>query len=133
MLGLFKTRIPRFPQLFFHEFSEAEIYQKQGQSPIGPTVSHRAGMAYVGSGIRLESQCGMSDIWYWYLERNSDLFGGGPTSFIQGPESPPLPHLNPDHMGLFVSMLGWKEDHRQRHLRKKTIELVPKGIGSRCE
>lgn len=111
-MGLFETRMPRFSQLFFHDFSEAEICQKQGQSHIGPTVSHRAGMAYISSGIRPESKCGISDIWYYYVERNPGPFGGSPTSFIRKLESPPQSRLNPSHMGLFVSMLGWREAHR---------------------
>jgi hypothetical protein len=130
-LGLFKTKMPLFPQLFFHEFSETEVHQKQGQSALGPTVSHRAGMTYIGSPIRLESKSGMSDVWYWYLERNSRSFSQGSTSSIQSPRLP-RPHLNPIHIEPFVIALGWREAHHQLHLRKKTVESVPEEMDHRA-
>ena len=91
-------------------------------------------MAYIGSRVRLESKCGMSDVWYCYLERNSGLFSEEPAPLTQSPGIPPTqPHLHPDHIELFVSVLGWREAHRQFHLRKKMVEPAPEETGDGIE
>ena len=121
--------MPRFPQLFFHQFSDTEVRQRQGQSTVGPTVSHRAAMAYIKSGVRLESKCGMSDIWYCYLDRNPGLFIEDLTS-IRSPRSPPHgPHLDPSHIGPFVSLLGWREAHHRLDPRR-AVKHLPEGTGT---
>ena len=40
-------------------------------------VSRHAAEAYIKTGIQLESSCGISNVWYQYVELNTAKFGGG--------------------------------------------------------
>lgn len=78
-LGLFEARAPRFSQLFFHNSTDSGTVQPLhvetlGQSKTATAVSRSAAQAYLRSGVRLQSSCGMSDSWYSYVESNADLF-----------------------------------------------------------
>ena len=75
-LGLFQTRMPRFSQVFFYDFEGQEVAQESGQSRNGRVVSCRAAEAYIKSSVQLESSCGISDMWYRYVELNAGKFGG---------------------------------------------------------
>lgn len=94
-LGLLTTRMPRFSQLFFHDFEGWEVHEAKGQD-LGGSVSRRAAEAYLRSGVRLQSTCGISDIWYWYVESNRDLFTKT-TPLSPAGESPPSPEPKPFH------------------------------------
>ena len=74
-LGLFQTRMPRFTQLFFHDFCGREVALEIGQSETF-SCRQRAAKAFLTSGARLESKCGLSDIWYHFVETNRHLFEG---------------------------------------------------------
>lgn len=65
--------------MFFHEFSDSEVEEHTSQA-ITRSASVRGAKAYLSSGIRLESKCGISEVWYWYLEKT-------PTS-SRDPEAP---------------------------------------------
>lgn len=84
-LGLFTTRLPQFSQLFFYNFHDSEIYANTGQL-CPASDSRRAAEAYIRSGTRLESTCGISEVWYLYVEKNLSLFEN---------HTEPLPHLEP--------------------------------------
>jgi hypothetical protein len=72
-LGLFRTRMPRFTQLFFYDFTREEQSNQVGQFSATRSAK-RAASAYLCSGKRLESTCGISEIWYEYVEDNRCLF-----------------------------------------------------------
>jgi hypothetical protein len=132
-LGLFQTRMPRFSQLFFYDFSEEEVCQKQGQLGSGLLASERAATTYLDSNVRLESKCGISDVWYWCLEQSARLYGEEATSVgRQGKYAQSdHPRLHPYHMELFINRLGWRELHRgllvERRIKKRRLAVVPRG------
>lgn len=65
--------MPRFSQLFFYNFSYEETERLAGQSSTG-SASRRAAYAYLQSRIQLESTCGISDVWYQFVESNRALY-----------------------------------------------------------
>lgn len=65
-LGLFTARMPRFSQLFFYQFSELEEANCLGQ-PLSSPPCQRAAEAFLRSRVRLESTCGVSNVWYSFL------------------------------------------------------------------
>ena len=71
---MFKTRHPRFSQLFFYDFTDAELI---GDASEGfPSSAHRrAAESYISSGSKILSSCGFSEVWYEYLELNRGLLG----------------------------------------------------------
>ena len=86
-LGLFRTALPRFSQVFFYEFDNKEITAEVGQSMESKLPAPvRAARAYLQSGRRFQSSCGISDIWYHHVELNAGKFMEDP---------PPLPDLSP--------------------------------------
>ena len=105
-LGLFNTRVPRFSQLFFYDFEEAEIYDRAEQSN-GPSCSSRAAQSYIRSGKRLYSKCGISEIWFNCVENNENL------SNNKGLHQPPTKsssclHLEPAHVSTLPTTFGWE-------------------------
>lgn len=112
-LGLFATRIPRFTQLFFYEFTEDEIFELEGQ-PEGGLTSWRAARAYLdSSGIRLESTCGISEVWYRYLENHEQLFGFDPSTPPSEQElDPPHPYVKTIHLRSMWEALEWETQHK---------------------
>jgi len=127
-LGLFEARPPRFSQLFFYNFTDSETNQLLGQSESGGAVSRRAAEAYLLSGVRLESSCGMSDAWYNYVESNSRLFTRpdplDPPSLSRSPLFPPSqpsPHPRPNSQQLesIGSTLNWRKVHSRPRPTKK--------------
>lgn len=129
-LGLFRTRTPRFSQLFFYDFSEEEVLQKQGQPEDGAKVSRRAATAYLSSRVRLESKSGLSDVWYWCLERGS----GNPRRSLEGygKLTHSHPRLHCDHMELFINRLRWRKGHLGLYVMQggefATEDYVPSSI-----
>ena len=97
-------------------------------------MSRRATEAYFRSGVQLESSCGMSDIWYNYVESNAKLFK--PTSSMAIPpgtsvlscppifspsQSSPHPRLNSKQLQSIQKNLGWYMAHsRPRPTKKPT-------------
>ena len=74
-LGLFTTRMPRFSQLFFYHFNREQLALGLGQYvSIHNSNFFRSGRAYLKSGHRLESKCGLSVVWYDYVEARQDDF-----------------------------------------------------------
>ena len=122
-LGLFQTRMPRFPQLFFLNFSETGVIGKEGQSPLGPSATQWGCMDWLISQPRLESKCGMSDVLYLHLER----VAGHPDKKLpraddRGERPPPAhPRLHPDHLEPFIRLVGWMLDEGES-LIKTTFE-----------
>ena len=108
-LGLFQTRMPRFPQLFFYDFPEAEVAGKQGQSPLGPSATQWLAMGRLISHTRLESKSGLSDVLYLYLEGTVGPLDRSQESAQgrRGQPPPPHPHLHPDYLWLFTWRLRW--------------------------
>ena len=134
-LGLFEARLPQFSQLFFHNFTDSETELLLGQSETGGQVAHRAAEAYLRSGVRLESSCGMSDIWYDYVESNAKLFRSpssaavpsGPSSLSHPPIFPPLqssPPPRPDSQQLehIRSFLDWHMAHLRFRPTEKSVK-----------
>lgn len=75
--------------MFFYEFSDREVEENAGQS-IRNSVCWRAAKAYISSGIRLESKCGISEVWYWFVEKTRTFFEDSGAPFPQEPK-PILP------------------------------------------
>ena len=141
-LGLFEARMPRFSQLFFHDFTDIETKERCGQAETGSRVSRRAAEAYLLSGVRLESSCGISDIWHNYIDSYANLFGqperpAAPLSLAlpsasNGPSNPttlshfplPSPHPRPEsrRLGTVHEAFGWHKDHS----RPKPTKKIPK-------
>lgn len=111
VLGLFQTRMPRFSQLFFHESLEHEVALKFGRSS-RPSASFLAAKRYLRSGTRLESKCGLSDVWYGYVESNWRLFEDPEMSFSFTP-APPRPHsvLSNDDSHIMCGVFDWWKQH----------------------
>ena len=124
-LGLFRTRLPQFPQMFFYDFNEAELTLGLGQAS-GPLTSFRAARAYLKCGVRLESKCGLSDVWYHYVEANRDAFGVDRKEPPSASPTPPAPHpqLDPVHMPLMWDALRWYDQHEGLSESKVTTILA---------
>lgn len=77
-------------------------------------ASKRGAEAYLRSGIRLESKCGISDVWYHYVETNRVLFEDT-SSPHPTPQSatPTRPHsrLDARHVPAMCNTFRWKEQH----------------------
>jgi hypothetical protein len=136
--------LPGFSQLFFYDFSEPEVEQRQGQSGTGGVVSRRAAKAYILSGVRLESSSGISDVWYSYVEHNAHLFReskhsttpssvaissgpNGPLNLPTFPLPPSLsPHPRPDiqEMETFQSSFNWYKIHSRPRPTKKVRSVA---------
>jgi len=112
-LGLFETKMPRFSQLFFYDFSVEEICEKEGQLAGGRLLLRRAAAAQGNSNVRLESKSGISEVWYRCLEGKPETSGKESTSLEQNGKLRLLkqPGLRVDHMELFINKLGWVELH----------------------
>ena len=102
--------MPRFSQLFFYDFHRSEVAGAGGQEA-GGAVSRRAAEAYLKSGVRLESTCGISDVWYWYVESNRDLFDE--TTFLPTGTRPLHPHMEPYQVVLVYTPFPWELLHRR--------------------
>ena len=119
-LGLFTTRMPRFLQLFFYNFSDWEILIELGQ-PTSSSSSRRAAEAYLLSGNRPQSACGISNVWYHYVENNQDLYSRGTTQPLPIHQQPshPRPHSDRYHEMYLWSILEWAKMHSRPQPRKK--------------
>lgn len=110
-LGLFQTRLPRFSQLFFHNFSQSEEALRFGQS-LTHSVSRRAAISYLKSGVRLESKCGISDVWFEYVEAHRGIFESlDPPSSFTPPPPGPHPRLEPTHALPLSDTFPWLDQH----------------------
>lgn len=129
-LRLFKTRMPRFSQAFFYEFSEEEITSRSGQQ-ISSATSKRAGQAYVRSEVRLHSKCGISDVWYTFVDQNKGLYGGDDSE--NQPLSSFLPQQGipwmefPDAWALW-GIFRWKGDHSRPQPTKRPSSEIPRAM-----
>ena len=127
-LGLFTTRMPRFKQLFFYNFAEGEIWRCMGQATTSSS-SRRAAEAYLRSGVRLESTCGISDAWYRYVETHQNLFQDSTAedTLVPRPKpSHPRPQLDNWQAGVMWNTFQWKQIHsRPRPTKKLPVRAVP--------
>lgn len=132
-LGLFTTRMPRFRQLFFYKFSQGEIWRCMGQATTSSS-SRRAAETYLQSGIQLESVCGISDIWYWYVETHQNLFQDSTAEIALIPRpkpSHPRPHLDRWQADIMWNTFRWKKLHsRPRPTKKLPAQAVPLAASS---
>ena len=122
-LGLFQTRMPRFSQVFFHNFNSRGFKEGSGQSRMGSIVSRLAGEAYVLSGARLESLCGISDVWYRYVESNAGQFKKQGRQTIDFSASLPI-YLHADGKDLdeMEGLFDWEKWHsRPRPTKRNTV------------
>lgn len=119
-LGLFTARTPRFLQLFFYEFLHWEIFSQQGPE-LSSSSSLRAAKAYLLSGIRLESMCGISDAWYRYVESHQTLYTDGKTLVLPLQQQIYHPRPRPDHPHekYLWSIFKWEKKHSRPQPRKK--------------
>ena len=109
-LGLFQMRMPRFSQIY--NFGEREVLQELGQSRTGRVVSCHAAEAYVKSGVHLESSCGISDVWYRYVELNAAKFGGLDSQAARFSSSTSThPRPNEKQMEAVGGVFDWKKLH----------------------
>ena len=122
VLGLFQTRMPRFTQLFFHDFSEDEKTLEIGQSS-SPSSSLRAAKAFLESGVRLESKSGLSDVWYHYVETNRHLFEEPGSSFPVIPKAH-YPRLNVTDAPSIYNLFEWLKHHTTPRSTKKQLEAT---------
>lgn len=134
LLGLFQARLPGFSQLFFHSFTEQEVEWKQAQSEAGGVVSRRAAEAYLRSRVRLQSSCGISDLWYNYVESNATLFHqpktSSPPTFPSGSNGPPgLPAVSfPSSPSLHPRLDNQQMQEVQRLFAWDTLHSRPRPI-----
>ena len=128
LAGLFHARTPRFSQLFFHDFYPRELETEAGQGYVG-TVSRRSAEAYLKSGVRLESKCGISDVWYNYVKVNQALFraSGQPSRPEMLP--PPRPHLEGNQLSYLWKTFQWKVQHSRPRPTKKRRTDGPRAVG----
>ena len=121
-LGLFKTRMPRFRQLFFYNFHRHEFVLNMGQG-ICSTSSARAAKAYLRSGVQLGSKCGLSDVWYHYVETYRHLFEDPEEGSPLVPDfDHPHPRLHPDDAPAIYHLFEWLEKHsRPRPTKKRPV------------
>jgi hypothetical protein len=124
-LGLFATRMPRFSQVFFYDFSDREVRDNLGQ---GPTASLRAAEAYLSSGVRLESTCGISDIWYHYVEDFQHKLRSQPAPSPPPAHFAPHPYIDPTHTSCMRIFFNWEFQHYKRQPRKKIPANNPSAI-----
>jgi hypothetical protein len=127
--------MPRFSQVFFHSFDRREVENGLGQSRTGGVVSRRAAEAYVQSGARLESLCGISDVWYHYVELNAKRFTQ--PNFASARFSPrPSIHPGPtqEQMETMGNLFNWGRLHSRprptrtgRVLQTSTVEVRDDG------
>ena len=75
-------------------------------------VSHYAAEAYIKTSIQLESSCGISDVWYWYVELNVAKFRGGDFGAL-GFSSLTSTNLSPneEQMEVVGKLFDWKWLH----------------------
>jgi hypothetical protein len=123
-LGLFQTRMPRFSQMFFYKFTDQEVLAEAGQS-MDPAFSApaRAARYYLKTGRRLESACGISDMWYHYVDSNAGAFlRQRPTLSDLPPPASVYPRPDKDQIATREVMFDWKRFHRPRPTKtsKKT-------------
>jgi len=112
--------MPRFQQLFFYEFRDWEVYRQENQ-PSSSSSSLRAAGAYLISGIRLESMCGVSDVWYRYVESHQAFYSGGKIQALplQQYIYHPCPRPDRPHEKYLWSVFQWKKMHSRPQPRKK--------------
>ena len=112
--------MPAFSQLFFYEFSNLESSVGMGQ-PSSCSSSRRAAETYIRSGIRLRSRCGISDIWYRYVEDHQTLYSRGTIHPLPVMQYPRHPRPCPDgyHERYLWSVLQWAKMHSRPQPRKK--------------
>jgi len=121
--------MPRFTQVYFYDFTDKEAQQEVGQ-PSSGSVSRRAAEAYLRSGVRLESSCGISGIWYSYVEKNRDLYTdrtASPPLIEQGPEHP-RPRVYADDARFMWSIFRWSNIHGRPQLEQ--AEQTPTAASS---
>lgn len=119
-LGLFTTRMPRFQQLFFYQPTTHELGIGLRQD-LPCELSRRAAKAYLVSGNRLRSACGISDVWYRYVEDRQDLYNNGELPAIPLEQQPRHPRPRPDlcHEKYLWSVFQWAKMHSRPQPRKK--------------
>lgn len=110
LAGLFRAREPQFSQLFFHDFYAQELEKMVGQRQ-GSTVSRRGAQAFLKSGVRPESTCGLSNVWYEYVRRNRALFERSGVPSPPGSSPPPVIRLEEQRLSYFWKIFQWKERH----------------------
>lgn len=123
-LGLFRTRLPRFTQLYFYDFQDHEVKLQFGQS-LTSTSSSRAGKAYLLSGTRLESKCGLSDVWYSYVESSWFFFEDPSHPFHFNPGPPPHPVISEEDAETISNIFDWRRQHGRP---KPKARVVPSCI-----
>lgn len=134
-LGLFRTRMPRFSQLFFYKLTDEEGKRGIGQTRTGAGEARRAAEAYIQSGIRLESSCGISDVWYHYVESNAHLFTHQGSPPVQLARSPSIhPCLDTEQMESVGRLFNWLKTHSRPRPTKigKGARDGPAGPSSRA-
>ena len=111
-LGLFETRTPRFSQLFFYNFDDDEVATRAGQL-LTIKASQRGAKACLRSGARLESKCGISDVWYSYLLQNKALFAhpDSPPPTQEPATTGPRAYSEFHHLPHIYDTFRWKEEH----------------------
>ena len=122
LAGLFRAREPQFSQLFFHDFYAQELEKMVGQRQ-GSTVSRRGAQAFLKSGVRPESTCGLSNVWYEYVRRNRALFEGSDVPSPLGLSPPPILHLEEQRLSYLWETFQWREQHNTP-LPKKKMQTV---------
>jgi len=118
-LGLFTSRLPQFSQLFFYDLHDWEVYFNGGQHCL-PLDSRRAAQAYIQSRTRLESTCGISEVWYLYVEKNLHLFNDHPESLPPFEPAPPNPRrpLGSEKAQVMSNTFPWFKHHSRPRPRK---------------
>jgi hypothetical protein len=121
-LALFDTRLPQFSQLFFHDFSAGEIAARSGQISLS-TASLHAAKGYLKSWITLESTCGISSIWYNYVQVHWPL--------LLNDKRTGKPPVNLSYPGKFDGVVReWEKIHNRPQPTKKTPVSGPSTKGS---
>ena len=100
--------------MFFYEFDDKEITAEVGQSmELKSPAPVRAARAYLQSGRRFQSACGISDIWYHHVESNAGKFMEDPPPLPDLPPSPSAyPRPDEDQIRAREPMFEWQAFHK---------------------
>jgi hypothetical protein len=124
--------------MFFYDFSDEEIAANKGQL-VSASTSRRAAEAYLRSGVRLQSTCGISDVWYDYVESSRHLFEGTPPGDGILPEGEsetvsPSPTPNPRHRlrssqtDFLLNVFQWSAQHGGLPPQTETFKAGPSSV-----
>ena len=128
--------MPRFSQVFFYDFDKREFEEGSGQSKMGNVASRLGAEAYIKTGVRLESSCGISDVWHRYVELNAARFVRRSHEHAQfscsSSKHPGLDQKQMDVVGKLFDWETWNSRPRPTRTNRVLVKSTPES-GEQCE